>query len=88
VNWVASEQEVVRSRLFSYQVEWRLTEPEITGDDLKAMGMKPGPLFGRLLDALRDARLDGEVSTRQEEMAVVEAMLSAEDQPEEAGRVR
>jgi tRNA nucleotidyltransferase (CCA-adding enzyme) len=85
VNWIASEQAVVRDALFSYQVEWRLMEPEITGDDLKAMGLKPGPLFGQLLSALRDARLDGEVKTRQEEMAVVETMLAAEDQPEEEG---
>jgi tRNA nucleotidyltransferase (CCA-adding enzyme) len=84
VNWVATEREVVRSRLFSYQVEWRLMEPEITGDDLEAMGLEPGPLFGRLLNGLRDARLDGDVSTRQEEMAAVEAMLAAEDQPGEA----
>jgi tRNA nucleotidyltransferase (CCA-adding enzyme) len=85
VNWIASEWEAVQNRLFSYQVEWRLVEPEITGDDLKAMGLEPGPTFGELLSALRDARLDGEVSTRQEEMALVEAMLAREGQSEEVG---
>jgi tRNA nucleotidyltransferase (CCA-adding enzyme) len=85
VNWIASERETVQGALFSYQVAWRLVEPEITGDDLKAMGLDPGPLFGQLLSMLRDARLDGEVSSRQEEMAVVDTMLAPEDQPEEDG---
>jgi tRNA nucleotidyltransferase (CCA-adding enzyme) len=85
VNYTASEREVVRDALYSYQVTWRLMEPEITGDDLKAMGLEPGPQFGQLLSALRDARLDGEVSTRQEEIAVVETLLAPEDQAEEEG---
>jgi tRNA nucleotidyltransferase (CCA-adding enzyme) len=85
VNWIASQQEAVQQRLLSYQVEWRLVEPEITGDDLKALGLEPGPLFGQLLGALRDARLNGEVSTRQQEMALVEMMLAPDDQPEEGG---
>jgi tRNA nucleotidyltransferase (CCA-adding enzyme) len=85
VNWIASEQEIVQQRLFSYQVEWRLMEPEITGDDLKAAGLKPGPLFGHLLSALRDARLDGQVSTRREEMALMETMLTQKNQPREEG---
>jgi tRNA nucleotidyltransferase (CCA-adding enzyme) len=85
VNWIATERETVQGALFSYQVAGRLVEPEITGDDLKAMGLEPGPLFGQLLSVLRDARLDGEVGTRQEEMAVVETMLGPEDQPEEDG---
>jgi tRNA nucleotidyltransferase (CCA-adding enzyme) len=85
VNWITSERRVVRDALLSYQVEWRLMEPAITGDDLKAKGLRPGPLFGQLLSALRDARLDGEVKTRQEEMAMVETMLAPEDQSEEEG---
>ncbi len=40
--------------------------PLLTGDDLRAMGFKPGPAFKRILDALRDAQLDGRVRTRTE----------------------
>jgi tRNA nucleotidyltransferase (CCA-adding enzyme) len=83
VNWVAGEREAVRHRLLSYQVEWQFVEPELTGNDLKAVGLEPGPLFGQLLSALRDARLNGEVTTRQEEMALVETILAPEHQLEE-----
>jgi tRNA nucleotidyltransferase/poly(A) polymerase len=40
--------------------------PLITGDDLVAMGYEPGPLFGKVLEAVRDAQLDGEVATPQQ----------------------
>jgi hypothetical protein len=50
-------------------------EAELTGDDLKALGLKPGPLFGRLLSELRDAWLDGKVKTREEEEALLAKLL-------------
>ncbi|MFO7955960.1 MAG: CCA tRNA nucleotidyltransferase [Candidatus Brocadiia bacterium] len=41
------------------------TEPPrlVTGDDLIEMGYEPGPLFGDVLEQVRDAQLEGEVST-------------------------
>ncbi len=38
----------------------------ITGDDLQAMGFKPGPLFSQILGSLEDAQLEGQVKTREE----------------------
>jgi len=38
----------------------------ITGDDLQAMGFKPGPVFSQILGSLEDAQLEGEVKTREE----------------------
>jgi tRNA nucleotidyltransferase (CCA-adding enzyme) len=54
----------------------RFVEAEIDGEHLKAMGLRPSPLFGRILSALRDARLDGEVSSLEEEEALVEELLA------------
>jgi tRNA nucleotidyltransferase (CCA-adding enzyme) len=78
VAWVASGSGRQKAQLLRYQTEWRMVEAEITGGDLKEMGLRPGPLFGRLLDALRDARLDGKVSTRQDEEALLEKLLETE----------
>jgi hypothetical protein len=56
-------------------VEQRLAElerteyapaPLITGDDLTAAGMQPGPTFKRVLDAVYDEQLEGRVVTRVE----------------------
>jgi len=38
----------------------------ITGDDLQAMGFKPGPVFSQILGSLEDAQLEGQVKTREE----------------------
>jgi poly(A) polymerase len=38
----------------------------LTGDDLQAMGFRPGPLFSEILRTLEDAQLEGHVKTRKE----------------------
>ncbi|QDU20170.1 CCA tRNA nucleotidyltransferase [Urbifossiella limnaea] len=49
-------------------------QPLLTGNDLKALGMRPGPDFKRLLDAVREAQLDGELRTRDDALARVRAL--------------
>jgi poly(A) polymerase len=43
--------------------------PLITGDDLEAAGLKPGPAFKKILDAVYDEQLEGRVKTKKEAMA-------------------
>lgn len=50
--------------------DWRDLAPEVTGADLVAAGVAPGPEIGRALRAVRAAVLDGEVSGRGEQMAL------------------
>jgi len=38
----------------------------LTGDDLRAMGFRPGPLFSQILQALEDGQLEGQIRTREE----------------------
>ena len=56
---------------------------EIDGNDLRAAGIPPGPAIGRGLRAALAAKLDGEVATRDEELA---AALQAARAPEENTR--
>jgi tRNA nucleotidyltransferase/poly(A) polymerase len=42
--------------------------PLVTGDDLTAAGLAPGPLFKRVLDAVYDAQLEDRVRTKDEAM--------------------
>ena len=59
----------------------RLLQTELTperllsGEDLLAMGLPPGPRVGRLLEAVYDAQLESRVSTRDEAIALVREML-------------
>ena len=45
--------------------------PTLRGKDLKTMGLKPGPVYQKVLDRLLDARLDGEVTTEADERQFV-----------------
>ncbi len=76
VLWIATDSEPVRERLELHHRTLRFVEAEIDGEHLKALGLQPSPLFGRILSALRDARLDGEVSSLEEEEALVEELLA------------
>ena len=46
--------------------------PLLSGDDLKQLGLRPGPHFKRLLDALRDAQLDKLVQSREDAIAFIQ----------------
>ena len=54
-----------------YMLSLSRVRPALGGEDLKAMGFSPGPLFKRILDRLQAARLDGEVITREQEEQLV-----------------
>jgi poly(A) polymerase len=46
----------------------------LTGDDLIEAGFKPGPGFKSLLDAVRDAQLNGEVATLAEAITLAKSL--------------
>lgn len=50
--------------------------PLLTGDDLIAMGIEEGPLFKKLLNAVREAQLEGTIRTREEAIELVKRLLA------------
>lgn len=51
----------------------------ITGHDvMRALGLKPGPRIGRILETVREAQAADEVRTREEALAMVERMRNGE----------
>ena len=57
----------------------------LTGDDLQAMGFKPGPLFSEILRTLEDAQLEGAVTTRREAEAFVFRKFHVSKEMEKSG---
>jgi tRNA nucleotidyltransferase (CCA-adding enzyme) len=49
----------------------------LRGDDLSAMGLVSGPRFKRVLDQLLEARLDGKVVTKEQEMEWARRFIAA-----------
>jgi tRNA nucleotidyltransferase (CCA-adding enzyme) len=68
--------ESAKRRLVSFLERDRWVKPAVTGADLKALGLKPGPKYAQILQRLLDARLNGEVTTEQDERALA-ARLAA-----------
>lgn len=63
--------EFTREKLRNLPPEQIRPQPLITGDDLIAAGLQPGPLFKKLLAALEDAQLDGTILTKEQALALV-----------------
>ena len=64
------------ARVRRYLDELRHVRPLLGGNDLLALGVERGPEVGALLRALRRARLDGEVRTREDEVAYLRRWTS------------
>ena len=72
---VAQDRRVAES-LRTYLKELQHTRPSLTGDHLLDIGVPQGPVVGEILSRLRDARLDGVVSSEDEERALAREWLT------------
>lgn len=58
--------EFLLAKLEEFSGEEIAPEPLLTGRDLIEMGYKPGPIFKRILDAVREEQLEGRLASRVE----------------------
>lgn len=74
--YIASDEPEVKDILLAYQTRWREVAPTISGHDLKASGLPPGPIYREVLKSLRQAWLNGSVSNAQEEAALLQNLVA------------
>ncbi len=67
----ATQRENVKRSISNYFTKLRHIDISIKGKDLIDMGLKPGPVFREILQAVHDAKINGELKTRQDEFAFV-----------------
>jgi tRNA nucleotidyltransferase (CCA-adding enzyme) len=72
---VKSKGEPVMRQVSAYLTTCQHVKPILTGADLKAMGLKPGPQFKKILDQLLDARLNGEMKTELDGRQLVQQVI-------------
>lgn len=65
------ENQGLEKNISLYITQWRREKPDINGDDIKRLGVKPGPAFSELLKKVLLAKLDGKVSTVKSQLALV-----------------
>jgi len=73
--WLTTK--ALKKRLELYHQKLACVEPLLKGQDLKRLGVPPGPIYGQILEALRNARLDGKVRSRKGEKRLVKEFLAA-----------
>jgi tRNA nucleotidyltransferase (CCA-adding enzyme) len=76
IGWLGTEDETARAQIGQFQRELRGIDPIIDGHYLRReLDLRPGPIYRRILDDLRAARLDGQVVTLADERAWVKRWL-------------
>ncbi len=75
-NSLASDSLVACQHIQLFLNKLRYVKPALTGDDLKRLGIAPGPRIKEILNLLHEARLDGKVTSKQGEEKLVKEWLN------------
>jgi tRNA nucleotidyltransferase (CCA-adding enzyme) len=76
VLYLGSRDAEERLMLEHFISAWCRMAPSINGDDLQAMGVTPGPAYREILETLRQAWLDGEITSPAQEQARLQFLLA------------
>jgi len=76
--YLACDQPEQRSVLWNYAARWRQVSSTLSGHDLRARGLAPGPAYKEILKKLRNAWLDGDVSTMEQEAKLLETLIAGQ----------
>jgi tRNA nucleotidyltransferase (CCA-adding enzyme) len=70
-----AKKDIVVRMLSHYHSRLKRMKPFITGKDLKQLGLEPGPLYSKVLEAVLNARMDNLVDTREDEITFVKSYM-------------
>ncbi|MCP4108775.1 MAG: CBS domain-containing protein [Desulfobacteraceae bacterium] len=66
----------IKEAISNYFTQLRHVTTSVRGEDLKKMGLPPGPVYREILDAVLCAKLNGKVKTRNDELNFVRNYVS------------
>ena len=75
-NWITEENKDLQRKFEQFVYHWRLIYPKTTGEDLKQYGIPPGPIYHRILQKLRTAWINNEISSKGQEKKLLNEILS------------
>ncbi len=70
--------ERLRKMFSNYFTRLKHMKPQLRGRDLVDMGFKPGPVFGKILESVLEARLNGLVTSKEDEIEFVKERFKGE----------
>jgi tRNA nucleotidyltransferase (CCA-adding enzyme) len=71
----ATKDQRVKKAISNFFIKFRYMKPLISGKQLVKMGIPPGPIYGEILEALQDAKIDNEIVTSEDERHFVERFV-------------
>ena len=71
-----AKKKVVKKSISHYFTELRRTKLFLKGRDLKKMGLKPGPVYRQVLESVLDARLDGTLKSKKDEIEFARQLVA------------
>ena len=73
---VSPEKEI---SILNFMKEWRFIKPLVSGEDLKKLGLKPGPSFKDYLNKIKYAIIDGKLpkDRRDEQLRALKELVNA-----------
>ena len=74
-SMAVSRDKQKQKSISQYLIELRKIKPVLKGDDLKKMGVQPGPVYSILLEELLDEKLRGRVKGREDEERFIRGKL-------------
>jgi tRNA nucleotidyltransferase (CCA-adding enzyme) len=73
---MARADENTRRQISAFVTNYSRVKIEVNGNDLRSLGLAPGPVYHELIEQLRDARIDGRVTNREEELQLARDLQS------------
>jgi len=71
-----AKRKAVKKSISHFFTDLRRTMLSLRGRDLKDMGLKPGPVYRQVLEAVLDARLDGGVKSKKDEIDLARRLIA------------
>ena len=70
-------QTAVQRAISLYVTKLRFVQPAIAGADLKRLGIPPGPIYRQILDAVCDAKRNGQAASVDDELTLASRLAAA-----------
>ena len=74
-------------RIREYLTTWQHCSITLTGHDLEALGLPKGPAYRRILVAILQSKLDGMVTTEEDEYRLAKSLIAQETRIKKSRRV-
>lgn len=71
-----AKNKAVKKSISHFFTDLRRTKLSLKGRDLKKMGLQPGPVYRQVMEAVLDARLDGTLKSKKDEIGFARQLVA------------